>query len=140
MRLSHDPVKISASFDDPNLVSCAGLVPVMGLAERAGLAHHGRGQLTLHLPAGWHCEHDWVDLSPRRLRPAAHTRRLTSPDRVTPAPPRPMPPPHSPGQNKDKPQEPSAARRPRPPLPGRGRHASRNSGKRSLKVRRWIEA
>ncbi len=126
MRLSHDPVKIAASFDDPNLVSRAGLVPVMGLAERAGLlalagehvrvagplgantaakvgcliagiahnllraagalaspfharargitlraglidvaarlARHGRGQLTLHLPAGWHCEHDWLDL------------------------------------------------------------------------------
>jgi len=38
MRLSHDPLKISASFDDPNLVSRAGLVPVMALAERAGLA------------------------------------------------------------------------------------------------------
>jgi hypothetical protein len=39
MRLLHDPLKISASFDDPNLVSRAGLVPVMSLAERAGL--HG---------------------------------------------------------------------------------------------------
>src|SRR5665648_801784 len=28
---------LSASFDDPNLVSCAGLVPVMALAGRAGL-------------------------------------------------------------------------------------------------------
>ena len=37
MRLSHDPRKISASFDDPNLVSRAGLVPVMALAGRAGL-------------------------------------------------------------------------------------------------------
>src|SRR5437764_13120671 len=37
MRLSHDPLKISACFDDPNLVSRAGLVPVMALAERAGL-------------------------------------------------------------------------------------------------------
>ena len=37
MRLSHDPLKTSARFDDPNLVSRAGLVPVMGLAERAGL-------------------------------------------------------------------------------------------------------
>jgi hypothetical protein len=37
VRLSHDPPKISALFDDPNLVSRAGLVPVMGLAERAGL-------------------------------------------------------------------------------------------------------
>jgi hypothetical protein len=37
MRLLHDPLKISACFDDPNLVSRAGLVPVMSLAERAGL-------------------------------------------------------------------------------------------------------
>ena len=37
MRLLHDPVKISVSFDDPNLVSRAGLVPVVSLAERAGL-------------------------------------------------------------------------------------------------------
>ena len=37
MRLLHDPPKISALFDDPNLVSRAGLVPLMGLAERGGL-------------------------------------------------------------------------------------------------------
>ena len=37
MRLSHSPGRTRASFDDPNLVSCAGLVPVMALAERAGL-------------------------------------------------------------------------------------------------------
>jgi hypothetical protein len=36
--LSHDPLKTHASFDDPHLVSLAGLVPVLGLAERAGLA------------------------------------------------------------------------------------------------------
>jgi hypothetical protein len=28
---------ISVRFDDPNLVSCVGLVPVMALAERCGL-------------------------------------------------------------------------------------------------------
>lgn len=28
---------VSADFDDPNLVSTAGLLPVMGLAEDAGL-------------------------------------------------------------------------------------------------------
>ena len=36
MRLLHDLAKIHASFDDPNLVSRAGLVPVMALAS--GLA------------------------------------------------------------------------------------------------------
>src|SRR3954449_6348415 len=37
MRLSHARAAISVRFDDPNLVSCAGLVPVMALAERCGL-------------------------------------------------------------------------------------------------------
>jgi hypothetical protein len=36
--LLHDLAKIHASFDDPHLVSRAGLVPVMALAQRAGLA------------------------------------------------------------------------------------------------------
>ncbi len=38
MRLLHDLAKTHASFDDSNLVSRAGLVPVMALAERCGLA------------------------------------------------------------------------------------------------------
>jgi hypothetical protein len=37
MRLSHARAAITARFDDPNLVSCAGLVPVMALAARCGL-------------------------------------------------------------------------------------------------------
>ena len=37
MRLLHSLARTRASFDDPNLVSHAGLVPVMALAERAGL-------------------------------------------------------------------------------------------------------
>jgi hypothetical protein len=36
--LLHDLAKIHATFDDPHLVSRAGLVPVMALARRAGLA------------------------------------------------------------------------------------------------------
>jgi hypothetical protein len=36
--LSHDAAKTRTSFDDPNLVSRAGLVPVMALAQRCGLA------------------------------------------------------------------------------------------------------
>ena len=37
MRLLHALGRTRASFDDPNLVSRAGLVPVMALAQRAGL-------------------------------------------------------------------------------------------------------
>src|SRR3954452_23715025 len=37
MRLSHTPRAVRAEFDDPNLVSSAGLVPAMALAESVGL-------------------------------------------------------------------------------------------------------
>ena len=52
MRLSHGPGKIHASFDDPNLVSRAGLVPVMALAGRCGLADLVREHVTITSPAG----------------------------------------------------------------------------------------
>lgn len=38
MRLWHRWSRAAVRFDDENLVSCAGLVPVMSLAERAGLS------------------------------------------------------------------------------------------------------
>jgi hypothetical protein len=41
--------KEAASFDDPDLVSRAGLVPVMALAQRCGLAAWPAG--TLRTPA-----------------------------------------------------------------------------------------
>jgi hypothetical protein len=37
VRLRYDAPVTAVTFDDPNLVSCAGLVPVMRLAEQAGL-------------------------------------------------------------------------------------------------------
>jgi hypothetical protein len=38
VKVSHAPSALSASFDDSSLVSCAGLVPVLELAQRCGLA------------------------------------------------------------------------------------------------------
>jgi hypothetical protein len=52
MRLSHEPSRVSAVFDEPNLVSCAGLVPVLALARRVGLADLVAGSLTLVGPGG----------------------------------------------------------------------------------------
>jgi Transposase DDE domain group 1 len=37
VRLRHDAPVVRATFDDPNLVSCAGVEPVMRLAQTAGL-------------------------------------------------------------------------------------------------------
>ncbi|WP_165984075.1 IS1380 family transposase [Streptomyces sp. YIM 98790] len=39
MQSSHAAAVVSAVFDEPNLVADAGLVPVVRLAERAGLSH-----------------------------------------------------------------------------------------------------
>jgi len=47
----HSLARTRASFDDPNLVSQAGLVPVMALAGRAGLA----GQVAEHVRPGGEC-------------------------------------------------------------------------------------
>jgi hypothetical protein len=51
MRLLHSLAKTRASFDDPNLVSHGGLVPVMALAQRAGLA----GLVAEHVRPGGEC-------------------------------------------------------------------------------------
>ena len=51
MRLLHSLAKTSASFDDPDLVSHSGLVPVMALAQRAGLG----GLVAEHVRPGGPC-------------------------------------------------------------------------------------
>ena len=48
MRASHS---VSAVFDDPNLVSVAGLVPVLGLARRAGLHDLAAARVSVPGPA-----------------------------------------------------------------------------------------
>jgi len=51
MKLSHIP-RVAATFDETNLIPSAGLVPVMALARRAGLAARVSAQLTVPGPAG----------------------------------------------------------------------------------------
>jgi hypothetical protein len=52
VRLLHDLSKIHARFDDPNLVSRAGLVPVMALAQRAGLGGLAGEHVRITRPCG----------------------------------------------------------------------------------------
>ena len=47
MQFNHTSAALSAAFDDANIVSAAGLVPVMRLAERAGLTHLAAKHLTV---------------------------------------------------------------------------------------------
>ena len=52
MQLWHSPARTHASFGEPNLVSRAGLVPVMALAERCGLSALVRQNLTITTGTG----------------------------------------------------------------------------------------
>ncbi len=54
MQLSHTFSPSSARFDDPSLVSSAGLVPVLALAERAGLSELAGQRLTVPTDKGAH--------------------------------------------------------------------------------------
>jgi hypothetical protein len=50
--LLHELTKIHATFDDPHLVSQAGLVPVMALAGRAGLGELAAEHVRISRPCG----------------------------------------------------------------------------------------
>ena len=52
MRLSHGSSALSATFDDPNLVSAGGLAPVVRLAESCRLGDLVADKLTLKDPGG----------------------------------------------------------------------------------------
>lgn len=52
MQLSHTRPVVSATFDEPNLVSSAGLVPLMALAGRAGLRELADERMTVPTDKG----------------------------------------------------------------------------------------
>ena len=47
MQFNHAPAAVSAMFDDPNLVSTAGLVPMLRLAQHPGLDRLTHSQLSV---------------------------------------------------------------------------------------------
>lgn len=52
MQFKHAPAAVSAVFDDPNLVSAAGLVPTLRLAAAAGLADLSQQRLSVPTDRG----------------------------------------------------------------------------------------
>ena len=52
MQPCHTPRATSAVFDDPNLVSSAGLVPVVALARTAGLQELAQTHLSVPIDKG----------------------------------------------------------------------------------------
>src|SRR5260370_27502537 len=98
MRLLHSLAKTRASFDDPNLVSHGGLVPVMALAQRAGLAGLVAGHVRPGGERGVNAHLKGPGLVPGLAAgpgPIADTG-LRRPALTTPPIPHPPPPPHPP--------------------------------------------
>ncbi|WP_239310795.1 hypothetical protein [Frankia sp. Cj3] len=56
MRLLHAASRTHARFDDPDLLACAGLVPIMRLAERAGLPELIAEHVRPADPSGMHAD------------------------------------------------------------------------------------
>lgn len=52
MQFKHTPAAVSAVFDDPNLVSAAGLVPLARLAQQAGVAQLAQDRLSVPTDKG----------------------------------------------------------------------------------------
>ena len=52
MQFKHAPAAVSAMFDDPNLVSAAGLVPMLRLARSAGLDELAQSRLSVPTDKG----------------------------------------------------------------------------------------
>ncbi len=52
MQFKHAPAAVSAVFDDPNLVSAAGLVPMLRLAQHAGLMELAQERLSVPTDKG----------------------------------------------------------------------------------------
>jgi DDE family transposase len=68
-----------------NLLRAAGALASLAYAKARGatlrrdlidvaarIARHGRGHITLHLPEGWHHEHEWMNLFEATTGPPAH--------------------------------------------------------------------
>ena len=103
------------------------------IAVAARTARHGRGHLTLHLPEGWHREHEWLQPLGRGLR-AARRSGLTSPDPVrTTHGPRGRPEPRSRARNPGQAAQQASGRTPAPAS------ASQNSSCRNQAVNKLPE-
>ena len=109
------------------------------IAVAVRTARHGRGHLTLHLPEGWHREHEWLNLLHVGCGSPA-VRALTSPDRSAPATParatRSPPPSQEPRTRRRTGERQDARARTHPgKLPGQ-----ESDRKRATGISRWIEA
>jgi hypothetical protein len=88
MQLSHTRPVGAVVFDDPNLVSAAGLVPLVTLAQRAGLTTVAQDRLTVPTDKGANAglKGD-VSLRHAPPRPATNLHTLSVGTQIDPNPP-----------------------------------------------------
>jgi hypothetical protein len=68
--ICHNLTRAAGTLAGPLLAKARGATirrQLITIAARA--ARHGRGHITLHLPAGWHREHEWMTLFTAACRP-----------------------------------------------------------------------
>ena len=70
--ISHNLLRAAGSLASLTYAKARGATlrrDLIHVAARA--ARHGRGEITLHLPAGWHREHQWINLFQAATGPPA---------------------------------------------------------------------
>jgi hypothetical protein len=70
--ISHNLLRAAGSLASPAYGKARGATIRRDLIHVAArTARHGRGHITLHLPAGWHREHEWMNLLTAACGPPA---------------------------------------------------------------------
>jgi hypothetical protein len=70
--MTHDLLRAAGALASPPFAKARGATIRRDLiAVAARTARHGRGHLTLHLPEGWHREHEWQNLPAAACGPPA---------------------------------------------------------------------
>jgi hypothetical protein len=105
--IAHNLTRAAGCLASPSHAKARGATIRRDLIDVAArTARHGRGHLTLHLPAGWHREHEWASLFHAGCGPPARPGGLTGPDQVTkPAQAERPRHPRSPTPEPDQPQD-----------------------------------
>ena len=70
--MAHNLLRAAGALASPPFAKARGATIRRDLiAVAARTARHGRGHLTLHLPEGWHREHEWLNLFAAACGPPA---------------------------------------------------------------------
>jgi hypothetical protein len=70
--MAHNLLRAASTLASPHCAKArAATIRRDLIAVAARTARHGRGHITLHLPEGWHREHEWLNLLQTACGPPA---------------------------------------------------------------------